>query len=169
MKRLFLPMICVSLILLSCKKDSVIEQKQPEIAFNWQKHDITPVITSQAYNASVYDSCTGESITFSGLETYKLWDYADTAGEVIKYEIDLSGVTGTGDSSGTYYSGGGTIVNFSKVNYETGNVIGRTTMRIVYKSNKDKIVFRQKALFIQKADSVIVNFDSGYIESCKLK
>lgn len=167
MKKLFLPLALLS-VLISCKKEDVVPKQTNEIAFNAERHTVTTTISSEPYNGVIFDSCTNENIHLSGVETYKTSTYNDSTAYFIRYEIDLTGIVGVGEISGAIYSGGGKIVDVTRTNIDGSNVLGSVRMRIVYKSDKDKVVFKQKALFIQIHNEIKVQFDSGYLDSCKL-
>lgn len=168
-----LVLIAFVIVLTSCSKDKdIIKSVSLDLELNNSKHIISSSISTDTYNFTLYDSCINDSISFSGLETSKITQYDDSLGFYIRYEIDLDNVVGYSKTNHIFYSGGGRIVDLNKQKFispDTTNIINKIKMRVVYKSadNSNKIILKQQARFIVKDNVVLVQFDTGYIESCK--
>lgn len=83
----FIPFLLI--LMISCNKEKPISIINESVDYTKSVS-----IYSDNYAQTIYDSCLNDSVTLSGLETYKLTQGSDSTGYYVRYEIDLSNVSG---------------------------------------------------------------------------
>jgi hypothetical protein len=182
--------------LFSCQKETKPDEKlnTEQLMLNRLHNIVFDNVHSEQYYFTVYDSCAQENINLGGLETYKLKETGYTnAGYFIYYEIDLTGITGTGEKSGIAYKGGGVSTGMVQISQEfshmdtlysynwdgtqttsidsifvVSKVIGRDTYKTKFTSTRDEISFTMKNVYKEINGKVIIDHTGNLIEiACK--
>ena len=181
----------------SCQKETTKPDEKlntEQLMLNKLHNIVFDNVHSEQYYFTVYDSCAQENINLGGLETYKLKETGYTnAGYFIYYEIDLTGITGTGEKSGIAYKGGGVSIGMTQISQEfsrldtlyiynrdgtqtisidsifvVSKVIGRDTYKTKFTSTRDEISFTMKNVYKEIDSKVIIDHTGNLIEiACK--
>ncbi len=118
------------------------------------------------YNSRIYNSCTKEWIKLSGEVTYSIKEMKSDNRYFIMYDIDLSKITGVGETSGTEYKGGGHIKDKVAASYKNNHVVGNNMYKVKYRAANTSITLTEHAHFVSKGDDVKVSFDDA-LDSCE--
>lgn len=167
--RILILQIILSGLLVCCKKTDMSSQEDAGLVKELVT-DKTPAnrgtVTTEPYNATVFDSCRKENIILSGETTYKFEQSFDK-GYYLYYEIDLDKINGVGERTGIDYHGGGKIVGTVKQNVDGTSLKSKVTYRVKYTgSNGNQVSFIQNAKFIIVNNVVKVDFNNIF-DSCK--
>jgi len=190
--------IALMFSLFSCQKEITKPKEKlntEQLMLNKLHNIVFDNVHSELYYFKVYDSCAQENINLGGLETYKLKESGYTnAGYFIYYEIDLTGITGTGEKSGIAYKGGGVSTGMVQISQEfshldtlyiynrdgtlqttsvdsifvVSKVIARDTYKTKFTSARDEISFTMKNVYKEIDGKVILDHTGNPIGiSCK--
>jgi len=189
--------IALMFSLFSCQKEIIKPNEKlntEQLMLNKLHNIVFDNVHSELYYFKVYDSCAQENINLGGLETYKLKETGYTnAGYFIYYEIDLTGITGTGEKSGIAYQGGGVSTGMVQISQEfshldtlyiyngdgtqtisidsifvVSKVIARDTYNTKFTSTRDEISFTMKNVYKEIDGKVILDHTGNPIGiSCK--
>ncbi len=119
-----------------------------------------------AYNSRIYNACAKEWVTLKGTVTYSIKEMRSDDRYFIMYDIDLSKITGVGETSGTLYKGGGHIKDKVAASYKNNHVVGNNMYKVKYRAPKTSITISEHAHIVIKDDDVKVEFNDQ-VETCK--
>lgn len=154
------------ILLLNCV--SVISFAQPGKAHDQLKDHSTHTKSSEtmAYNSRIYNACTKEWITLKGTVTYSIKEMRSDNRYFIMYDIDLSKITGRGETTGTEYKGGGHIKDKVIATNENNHVIGNDKYNVKYRSANSSITITERAHYVMANGETKVEFNDA-VESCE--
>jgi hypothetical protein len=192
--------IIMGFLLAACQKDVVRPKLQQDAiastsTFNKNKVTYDTTLHDEIFNWTLFDSCRQENVSFSGLEHYKLYQTGlPNGGFYIYYEIDVTGVIGTAERTGTVYKGDlvvigtvtletkfccydtitvynrdGTSYTYIDTLYTVKMVNGKNSYSAVFKSAKgDRIELTQKSVYKEVNGRVVIEGDGKPVETtCK--
>lgn len=119
-----------------------------------------------AYNSRIYNSCSKEWITLKGTVTYSIKEMRSDDRYFIMYDIDLSKITGRGETTGTEYKGGGHIKDKVIANNDNNHVTGNDKYKVKYHSGKSSITITEHAHYVMANGETRVEFNDA-VESCE--
>lgn len=196
MKKLLLLLLVITLIVLqSCQKEDIkIVQKLPYqikadlllresratiLMKNILQKTVFDSVRTEPYHTSIYDTCTSENIILDGTERYSLKEENTDGYYFILYEISFEDVVGTGEISGTTYTGGGktrdvtrivTTTDSSDINgpIVTSKTTSLSTIRVSYKSLHNSFTFTQLNYYRSvNGEMTIDNTGNPLVETCE--
>lgn len=118
------------------------------------------------YNSRIYNSCTKEWITLKGTVTYNIKEMRSDDRYFIMYDIDLSKITGKGETTGTEYKGGGHIKDKVIANNKNNHVTGSDKYKVKYHSKNSSITITENAHYVMANGETKVSFNDE-VDSCE--
>ncbi|MEO7801061.1 MAG: hypothetical protein ABIR81_03635 [Ginsengibacter sp.] len=119
-----------------------------------------------AYNSRIYNACTKEWITLKGTVTYSIKEMRSDDRYFIMYDIDLSKITGVGETTGTEYKGGGHIKDKVIANNKNNHVTGNDKYKVKYRSANSSITIEEHAHYVMANGETKVSFNDA-VDSCE--
>lgn len=153
-------------LLLACL--SIISNAQSNKSINHANNNSTHENASEtmAYNSRIYNACTKEWITLKGTVTYSIKEMRSDNRYFIMYDIDLSKITGVGETTGSEYKGGGHIKDKVIASNQNNHVTGSDKYQVKYRASNSSITLTQHAHYVMSKGETKVSFND-IVESCE--